>query len=195
MKVESIPHEDDIASYIDEEMDIAGDESYRGEIASQLLQRAQGNFLWVHLAVEKINYCYTKHAVEKALQDLPAGMGALYDRMATAVKTHSNTTDGSLGLSILGWATCSRRALTVDELNDALDNDHILGIHRTIGDLCGGFVVIDVAGNVSLIHETAREFLTRGVAEGEPAIIDTKTTNDALFLSCVGRLTESTLRS
>ncbi|MBE3049849.1 ATP-binding protein, partial [Candidatus Bathyarchaeota archaeon] len=80
--VDAIPvegNQDDIRSYIANEMDIAGDESYRDEITSQLLQRAQGNFLWIHLAVQKINNCHTKLSVENALQDLPSGMGALYD--------------------------------------------------------------------------------------------------------------------
>lgn len=132
---------DDMREYITDEMDIAGDQAYRNEVTSQLLQRAQGNFLWIHLAVQKINTCHTKLSVESALRDLPAGMGHLYDRMATSVRMQSGMSDDGFGMEILGWVTCSRRVLTVNELSDALYDSHLLKIQRSIGDLCGVFVV------------------------------------------------------
>jgi len=130
-------------------------------ITNQLLERARGNFLWVRLAVQRINGCHTKVDVARALDDLPAGMEALYDRMAASIQLQPNSGDRRLGLSILGWAVCARWALSVEELSDALDNSGLLEIHRTIGDLCGGFVVVDVEGHVAMIHETAREYLIR----------------------------------
>jgi len=188
-------NQNDIRSYIDNEMDIAGDGCYRDEVTSQLLHRAQGNFLWIHLAVQKINTCHTKLAVDNALQDLPSGMTALYDRMATTVRMQPTVGDRRLGLSILGWATCARRVLTVSELGDALDNGGLLEIQRTIGDLCGGFVVVDMEGKVSMIHETAREYLTREDQKDRPVVIEPRTTNDTLFLRCIRRLTANSLRS
>lgn len=186
---------DDFRSYIDHEMDVAGEDSYREEVAAQLLERARGNFLWVHLAVQKINNCHTKPAVEDALKDLPPGMEALYDRMAVSVQTQPTTNDQRLGQSILGWATCAQRLLSVEELSDALSNDGLLEIHRTIGDLCGGFVVVDKEGKVAMIHETAREYLMRGGGRDRPFVIDRRSTNDKLFRRCILRLTDPTLRS
>lgn len=185
----------DFRSYIDQEMDIAGEDSYREEVTAQLLERARGNFLWVHLAVQKIINCHTKAAVEDALKDLPPGMEALYDRMAVSVQTQPTTNDERLGQSILGWVTCAQRVLSVEELSDALGNDDILEIHRTIGDLCGGFVVVDKEGKVAMIHETAREYLVRGGDRDRPFSIDRKSTNDKLFKRCILRLTDPALRS
>ena len=186
---------DDFRSYIDREMDIAGENSYREEVTVQLLERARGNFLWVHLAVQKINDCHTKAAVRDALNDLPPGMEALYDRMAISVQTQPTPNDRRLGQSILGWATCAQRLLSVEELSDALGNDGLLEIQRTIGDLCGGFVVIDKEGKVAMIHETAREYLMRGGDGNRPLVIDRKSTNDKLFNKCIQRLTDPRLRS
>ncbi|KAF7503753.1 hypothetical protein GJ744_003295 [Endocarpon pusillum] len=185
---------DDFQSYINHEMDIAGEDSYREDVGAQLLERAGGNFLWVHLAVQKINNCYTKLAVEDALKDLPPGMEALYDRMAFSVQIQPSVNDRRLGQSILGWATSAQRLLSVEELSDALDNEGVLEIHRTIGDLCGGFVVVDKEGKVAMIHETAREYLMRAGGQDRPLSIDRKSTNDRLFKRCMLRLIDPKLR-
>ena len=185
----------DFRSYIDCEMDVAGGDSYREEVTAKLLERARGNFLWVHLAVQKINNCHTKVAVEDALKELPSGMEALYDRMAVSVQTQLNPDDQKLGESILGWATCAQRLLTVEELSGALGNDGLLEIYRTIGDLCGGFVVVDKEGKVAMIHETAREYLTQGGNHNQPFIIDQTTTHNKIFKRCLLCLTNPSLRS
>ena len=185
---------DDFRCYANQEMDVAGDDSYREEVTTQILERARGNFLWVHLAVQKINTCHTKMAVADALKDLPPGMEALYDRMAMFVQTQPSSSDQKLGTSILGWAACVQRPLSVEEFSDALGNDGLLEIHRTIGDLCGGFVVVDKEGKVAMIHETAREYLMRGGNRDRPFIIDRRSTNDKLFRRCMMRLMDPALR-
>ncbi|KAL6808092.1 WD40 repeat-like protein [Trichoderma sp. SZMC 28015] len=185
----------DFRSYIDQEMDLAGDATYKENITAQLLERAKGNFLWVHLAVQKINLCYTKLDVKNALMELPSGMEALYDRMASSVQSQKSAGDRRLGQSILNWATCARRLLSVEELGDALGNDGLLEIHRAVSDLCGGFVIVDHEGKVTMIHETAREYLTKRCEEGRPLFIHRQSTNDVLFKRCIARLTDQTLRS
>lgn len=189
---------DDLRTYIDHEMDIAGEAASRKEITNQLLERARGNFLWVHLAVQVINECHTKANLEKALDDLPTGMEALYDRMATSVQLQPNLGNRRLGLSVLGWAVCARRALSVEELADALDDNASPEIHRTIRELCGGFVVFDAKGRVAMIHQTAREYLIRDSERHrkpeQPLIIEANTTNDKLLLRCIQRLTDPALR-
>jgi WD40 repeat protein len=186
----------DFRAYIDHEMDLGGDPSYREHVTTQLLDRARGNFLWVHLAVQRINSCHTKLDVDKALTELPSGMEALYDRMALSVQAASSASDRKLGQTILGWATCAQRLLTVEELGDALGNEAgVLEIHRTIAELCGGFVTVDHEGRVAMIHETAREYLTRGSEKGRPLVIDSRTTNDMLLKRCMACLTGSALRS
>jgi WD40 repeat protein len=56
----------------------------------------------------------------------------------------------------------SRRALTLRELEEALRPSFgkILDLRSTITATCGLFVVVDMNENVSMIHETARDYLT-----------------------------------
>jgi WD40 repeat protein len=68
-------------------------------------------------------------------------------------------------------------------------------MRRSIVDLCGGFVTVDQEGRVAMIHQTAREFLTRGAEKGRPLVIDVRTTNDALLKRCLAQLTHPSLRS
>lgn len=189
----------DLIAYIKQEMDIADKGTYRDQITAQLLERARGNFLWLHLAVHKINTCHTKLDVDKALDDLPSGMQELYDRMALSIQTQPTASDRRLGQSILGWATCAQRTLSIEELGDAMRGKdglrEILEIHRTIGDLCGGFVVVDNEGKVAMIHETAREYLTGSQDPERPCAIDRRLTHDMLFKRCIACLTDPMLRS
>lgn len=189
---------DDFRSYIEQEMDVAGEESYRQHVTNKLLDQARGNFLWIHLAVQKINTCHTTMEVEEALANLPPGMEGLYDRMAASVQLQAARTNErhSLGKRILGWATCAQRVLSVEELSDALKHEGLIEIHRTVGDLCGGFVVVDIEDKVSMIHETAREYLIRAGDDFErPMFIDRKATHYLLFRRCIDRLTDPVLRS
>jgi len=186
----------DFRAYIDHEMGLGGDADYNEHVTSQLLTRAKGNFLWLHLAVQRINSCHTRLDVENSLTELPSGMEALYDRMAQSVEAASHASDRQLGQAILGWTACARRLLTVEELGDALGSEAgVLEIHRTIAILCGGFVAVDQEGRAAMIHETAREYLTRGGEKGRSLGVDVKATNDVLLGRCLARLTDPTLRS
>ncbi|KAI0406220.1 hypothetical protein F4802DRAFT_559828 [Xylaria palmicola] len=186
---------EDFRSYIRHEMDLAGEDSYLEEVSSKLLDRAKGNFLWLHLAVQKVNSCYTRQDVDNAMDYLPSGMEALYDRMSFSIQSQAKEGDRRLGRDILGWTCCAQRPMRVEELSDALANNGVLEIHRTIGDLCGGFVTVDHEGKVAMVHETAREYLTRRSDQERPLVIDQKSTNFQLLKRCIARLTDPTLRS
>ena len=140
---------------------------------------------WVRLSVDKLNLCHTQTDVEVALQQLPAGMEALYDRMASSIAQNPSATDRALASTILQSVTCSTRVLTVAELSQALheDSSRMLDFQRSIVDLCGGFVVIDNGGNVAMIHQTAREYLLSG--DDHPFHVDRNAAHKQLFLSCM----------
>lgn len=71
--------------------------------------------------------------------------------------------DKDLAKHILIWATCSRRAMTLAELSQALESDTgvILDLRRAIGEVCGQFVVVDNNSHVSMIHQTAKKYLLK----------------------------------
>ena len=188
-------NQSDLRSYVEQELEVIGEGFFRQETVKQLLERAKGNFLWVHLAVQKINSCLTKPAVEEALKDLPDGMEALYDRMAVSVQSQPTVSDRELGLDILGWAACSQRPLSVEEFSDAMSNKGLLEIHKTVSGLCGGFVVVDKDGKVAMIHQTAKVYVTQPRNSDNPSMVPKKVVNDRLFKRCVSRLMDPNLRS
>ena len=139
--------------------------------------------------------CHTQADVELALEKLPEGMEALYNRMASSIAKNPSATDKALASRILQYVTCSLRALTVAELSYALheDTSRILDFHRSITELCGGFVVIDNGANVTMIHQTAREYLVSG--NDRPFHVDRDLAHRDIFLSCMRCLMTIGLRA
>ncbi|KAL9607802.1 MAG: hypothetical protein Q9167_007320 [Letrouitia subvulpina] len=184
----------DIRHFVIQELDVSGDEVFRTHVKDQILERAQGNFLWVHLAVQRINVCHTAENVEHALRQLPSGMEALYDRMAHSVATLPQE-DKELASTILAWATSALRSLTIEEFAVILKSEvsRPLDLQRSICDLCGGFVVVDNDGNVAMIHQTAREYLVDSPIR--PFHVNSSTAHKQLYLRSMSCLTDFALRS
>ena len=157
--------------------------------------RAALTHQWVRLAVDKLNLCHTQADVELALEELPVGMEALYNRMASSIAQNPSATERTLAFTILQGVTCSLRVLTVSELSQALheDTSKLLDFQQSIVDLCGGFVVVDNGGNVAMVHQTAREYLLNG--NDHPVQINRGVAQQQMFLSCMRCLMAIGLRA
>ena len=198
VQLDTIPYEGnliDISCFIDRDLEVSGDKNFQTHVKKQILERAGGNFLWVFLAIQTINNCHTAANVERSLRNLPSGMEALYDRMARSVATLPQQEDKKLASSVLAWVTCAMRLITLEELSLVLEKDvsKPLDLQRSIGDLCGGFVIVDKDGNIALIHQTAREYLTDD--QTRPFSVDPISAHEQLFLRCMDCLTDFGLRS
>jgi len=139
--------------------------------------------------------CHTQADVQLVLQQLPVGMEAIYDRMASSIAQNPSITDRALASTFLQCITTSLRVLTVKELSQALheDTSKMLDFQRSIVDLCGGFVVIDNGGNVAMIHQTAREYLLSG--NDRPYYVDEASAHTEMFLNCIRCLMAVGLRA
>ena len=142
-------------------------------------------------AVQRINKCVNQKNVEDSIRQLPPGMEALYNRMACTINPNSNLK--RLAHNILVWTTCARRLMMVGELLDVLGQDAPLDFRGSIGDLCGGVVVIDIEGKVALIHQNAREHLFSDL--NWSLRIDERSANELLFQKYMVCLTDPGLRS
>lgn len=154
------------------------------------------NIQWIRLAVDRINLCHRQADVENALQDMPSGMKAFYDRMAASVAGIPSATDKALADDILRTVACALRVLKIDELAELLDEEmsEMLDLERSVMELCGGFVVIDAGGNVAMVHQTAREYLLSGEITEHPFQIDRGEAHMQLFQNCMRSLTTTGLR-
>ncbi|KAL8993620.1 MAG: hypothetical protein Q9169_006208 [Polycauliona sp. 2 TL-2023] len=178
-------HLEDLGRYVRQELTMAGSPTFIESTVHQVIQGAQNNFLWVRLAVAKLNSCHTQSDAELALQQLPVGMEALYDRMAASITTNSSPANTSLALDILQCVACSLRSLAVTELDQALieDTSKMLDFQRSIVDLCGGFVHVDNGGYIVMVHQTAREYLLGNLHSG--LRIEKAIGHKHLYLSCM----------
>ncbi|KAF2837067.1 hypothetical protein M501DRAFT_1018468 [Patellaria atrata CBS 101060] len=93
---------DDFRWFIEQEMDdVAGSASYKSNITSLILERSSGNFLWIYLAIQRINKCITQKDVKDAIDQLPSSMEALYNRMACTIAENPNRNAKQLAHDIL----------------------------------------------------------------------------------------------
>ena len=170
-------------------------ESTKQTIAEQIIERASGNFLWVHLAAKEVLTCHTEDEIEQALLEIPSDMQPLYRRIEQSMVEGLKASDQRLSKALLTWVSCSQRVLTVDELSYALEPSfgHILDLARTISQICGSLLIVDKRSHVTFVHQTAREYLTK-FSTGLFAIERGKA-NEDLFSRCMACLCDQNLRA
>lgn len=181
-------HPDDHRRFVQNELEWSEIPAFKESITKRLLDQSHGSFLWLRLTVERINKCRTTDSAEQAMRELPAGMEELYDRMGESI-SDQEPADRSLTCQILAWVTCAIRTLSVSELIEALGSESQA---RCIADPCAGFVSVDNFGNVTLIHQTAKEYLLS--SKGRPYSVEKNEAHDRISLRCLQCLTKSGLR-
>lgn len=185
----------DIHLYVHNEMQyMHGSLEFRDYVIRKILERVEGNFLWVHLAIKEILQCHTQDDIERVLKDLPPGMEPLYSRMQANIVRNNKSGDIELAKHILSWVICSRRPLTIEELSEALKPEisAILDLKHTISQACGQFIVIDGKGSISMIHQTAKEYLTK--TPNLRCGVDMIVSHGMIFAKCMQTLREPRLR-
>ncbi|KAI0550041.1 hypothetical protein F4679DRAFT_544620 [Xylaria curta] len=189
-------HLDDLRQHIRAELRVSGTDEFREEVERRIIEGSQNNFLWVRLAIEKVNQCHISTDVDSVLHDFPVGMEALYDRMASSVSELPNIRHRALAIRIIQCTTCALRSLSIEELSQALGDvaRNVLDLPRAILDLCGGFVVTDNDGNVAMIHQTARDYLLDSDATERPLQIDRQAAHKQMFLDALRCLMSNSLR-
>lgn len=172
-----------------------GSDELRLEVMESILERADGNHLWVRLVLDQILRCHTTQAMRRTLDELPAGMEAVYRQMVSTIVEGLSKEDVSLAIQILKWTACAYRPLTLEELSQALMPDYpeFLDFKATVQEVCGQFICIDNAQRVTLVHRTARDFLTK-VPDTE-LYINQKDTHAELYHSAIICLLRPGLRS
>ncbi|MCJ1285606.1 hypothetical protein MMC26_004947 [Xylographa opegraphella] len=187
---------EDLRLYIvDEIRSMRGDPGFKDRVAAEILDKADGNFLWVHLVIQEILQCHTQGAVAEALTGIPVDLEALYERMLAALEKNLRSEEQAMGRTILSWATCARRSLTLSELARALQPEYprMIDLKFTVSQVCGEFVVVDNLSQISMIHSTAREYLTKSSTSRFG--ISMVAAHQHIFMKCLTVLAEPGLRS
>lgn len=181
----------DLRMYVAKETEyMPGNPGFKEGVTTKILDMANGNWLWVHLVLREILNCHTEAAISQALEGIPADLEHLYQRMEAALVRTSRLADTGLAILILTCATCSRRSLSLEELSQVIQPEfsNVLDLKHTIDQICGGFVIVDNKSRVTMVHQTAREYLTK-TAELQ-FYISPLTGHQKLFSKCLSFLSE-----
>lgn len=142
------------------------------DIVSQIMKHSSGSFLWVNLALEALRESWhTRDDIRAVLTEIPGGMVPMYNRMASQIESQMPR-NREMARRILTLATCSWRPLRLEELQAALEPEfnNFTNLEDTITQICANFISVtplaDSRKQISLIHKTAREFLSEGDAKG-----------------------------
>ena len=185
----------DLRMYVGKEMEyMRGNSSFKEEVTMKILDMANGNWLWVHLVLREILDCHTEAAIDQALKEIPADLEPLYQRMEAALVRTSRLADRDLAILILTCATCSRQSLSLQELAQVIQPQYsrVLDLKHTINQVCGDFVVVDGKSRITMVHQTAREYLTK-TPELQFFISPLKG-HQKLFTKCVSFLLDHSLK-
>ena len=186
----------DIRTYVENELKfMRGTDDLNSQVRNSILHRADGNFLWVRLVLEEILSCHTHQAIMQTLEELPAGMDALYHRMQLNISNNPKEADRVLAKTVLTWVVCAHRPMTLNELSQALRPEfpEFLDLKRSVQDVCGQFVVVDSSSCVTIVHKTARDYLTQ--TPGLHVYVDEKKSHAELFAKNIFFLLRPDLRS
>lgn len=186
-------NEADLELYVEEEMQsMFGDDAFKQDTAARVLQKADGNFLWVHLVVREILDCITVDDVENALTTVPQELNPLYSRMDQRLANTFRVKPElkQLGQTILTWACCSRYPILLEELSEALSPEfsRIIDIRQTVQKVCGEFVIVDKRHYLTMMHASARDFLLS--QSGLNYHIQPDKTHQGLFRKCIQKLND-----
>lgn len=97
---------------------------------------------------------HSERSFKSALQDLPEGLTATYERISQKIACRS-VRQKALAERILNWVVCARRPLRFDELKDAVavDFDDVSWDRRKFSAETEGKRFLHVCGNLVVFHE------------------------------------------
>ncbi|KAL8787665.1 MAG: hypothetical protein Q9213_002096 [Squamulea squamosa] len=187
---------DDIHTYVQRSVEsfLPDNKQIQTDVTQQILDKASGSFLWVHLALETLERnWHTEEDICRVLTELPTGMEKLYQRMLAKVQGQSPRLR-AMAEKILTWVGCAWRPLGISELAIALQPEFtgFIRLEETVVDICGHFVSVHNS-RVSIIHMTARDFLLKKGNEHSP-FIDVREAHTHIAERCLRHLSSDDWR-
>lgn len=157
-------------------------ESVKSFIESQLLDRAQGTFLWVGFAMSELMKCTNTMQVVEAIEHLPFGLEPLYARMIHRIRPEDRRTSAR----IIRWVAVAECALSINEIGEVINSratSHITREQATemLVRTCEPLISIN-GGLLSLIHLSAKDWLLRGSIDDDPVLEDFRVKSEEAHL-------------
>ncbi|KAB5570698.1 NACHT and WD domain protein [Coniochaeta sp. 2T2.1] len=167
LREESIRPQDtrqDMRAHIDQQLEsLPFDLEDREAIVSLIVDKSQGIFLWVNLAVDEIlATVHTIDGVQEALDAIPSEMEDFLLRILDEMSTKLRDSNKRLAKAILQHTICAIRPLKTAELQATLEPEfgRIVNMEYTIKTVCPHLLRVEETTTiVQPIHATVREYL------------------------------------
>ncbi|KAF2024888.1 C2H2 domain-containing protein [Setomelanomma holmii] len=159
------------AKYIHDEKPFS--EDIREYLRNLTFVNARGMFLYAKLVLENLEALNTREKIINAIKEenFPKELKDAYARIVNRIKDMSQedcSQDWEDAKKLLGWMVCAKReltwkeiqvALSVDVTNQSIEYDD-RRMRKHIHEICGS-LVIATEGRVTLVHSTAKTYITR----------------------------------
>ncbi|KAL6695606.1 hypothetical protein J3F84DRAFT_408618 [Trichoderma pleuroticola] len=171
---------DDLKTFIQcriQELDLG--EQHEGEVIDLLSSHVEQTFLWISIVLRKLKTASTllsRADMKQMINKTPSRLTDLYESILIPIMQSRDIAAQKL----LIWAVFSRRALTLDELEESLavqetsksqesiEEYRVWLTEKSVTSAVGAFLEI-ADGKVYLIHQSAKDFLLKSqkLAEAE----------------------------
>jgi WD40 repeat protein len=187
----------DIARFVAEELHSIGFEeetTSRQEVIDEVLQLAQGSFLWVGLVVKEIQQCHTKGGIHRVLKSLSSSLIQRYLRISEDLKLNWRDGEQELARLLLTWVVFSKFSLTVKALSRAVEPQFgkLLDPMFSLSKVCSNLIKIDSETRVTLVHHTVGEYLT--TLPVDKPFLSSRPSHILLLQRCLEVLSDSGLK-
>ncbi|KAL7955267.1 hypothetical protein V8C34DRAFT_327435 [Trichoderma compactum] len=171
---------DDLKTFIQSRiLELHLEKQHEGEVIDLLSSRVEQTFLWISIVLRKLKTASTllsRADMEQMINETPSRLTDLYESILIPIMQSRDIAAQKL----LIWTVFSRRALTLDELEESLaiqetsKSQESIGKYRvyltekSVTSAVGVFLEI-ADGKVYLIHQSAKDFLLKSeqLAEAE----------------------------
>lgn len=176
----------DVAAYSRDIVDrklASRDEALRQELSQSMVDRCNGQFLWLKLQGDELRSWMNKKKLEDMIDNTPSGLDRLYERNMDKILEQPER-ERNRALRLLRWTAFALEPLSVEEIAEAVLIDHGLDdlpilelpdvvdqhyIATEITDLCGSLLEVreDDDGRLSeestvhLTHFSVKQYLIR----------------------------------
>ncbi|KFX88524.1 hypothetical protein V490_07578 [Pseudogymnoascus sp. VKM F-3557] len=188
----------DVQRYLDEQLPrlppfVRRNLDIQEQIKAEIVKAVDGMFLLAQLYLESLIGKKSAKAIKSALEKLPTGSEAYdYAYREAMERIEGQVVDSQeLSKQALAWITCSKRPLTILELQHALaveigqsslDEDNLPEIGDVVS-VCAGLVTIDEeSGIIRLVHYTTQEYFERTWTSWFPSAQDDITKTCVTYL-------------
>ncbi|KAL8834089.1 MAG: hypothetical protein Q9170_003925 [Blastenia crenularia] len=166
-----------ISKSVEQLANIEGFKDIQQEVEQNLLEGADGTFLWVSLVMREIEKSRTCTEILAATKSVPQGLNNKYSHMLQ----HVNPVDQQTVARLLCWAAAAIRPLTLQELSEVIEVPSFssMSAEQAVRDaITSAEGLLKIRGDeVTLVHASAKDFLllngpNNHGAEGAPIKIE-----------------------